>query len=308
MKVEQTELKTGQKSVLKIDHQVIGRFRSHLARLGRHSATVDCYGRDGSAFLKFLDRAGVETSEIGPKTIDEYQEYLRSTGHVNNSIRRSVIGVRQLFRYIQEEHGLGQSPIEESIIPKRTDVFRHRLTPMLIDRIFADARRQSVKLKALRDQVMLGLLGYEGLKVNELIHLCWKDFLHSSKSSRLRIQGERPRLIDVEPLVAQSLQELRDHTKHLALKSGKLFSGDSRVMVGFKGAGLRLVISELTRHGVKFALYELGKHAEVDHLNSEDLRHHAIAHKVGLGLSNEEVMVHLGLRTPGKTRLHSATE
>ena len=72
-------------------------------------------------------------------------------------------------------------------------------------------------------------------------------------------------------------------------------------MLGFKGSTASVVIPNLTRHGVKFALYELGNQIKLPQLNSEELRHHAMGHKVAIGFSPEQLMNHLGLRTIGKT-------
>ncbi|MCX6124337.1 MAG: hypothetical protein NTV34_06250, partial [Proteobacteria bacterium] len=88
----------------------------------------------------------------------------------------------------------------------------------------------------------------------------------------------------------------------------KAITQRSKIMIGFKGSEACYLLPDLTRHGVKFALYELGNLAAIPHLNTEDLRHYAMGHKVRLGFTPEMLMNHLGLRTPGKTSRHFSDE
>ena len=62
----------------------------------------------------------------------------------------------------------------------------------------------------------------------------------------------------------------------------------------------------MTRHGLKFVMYELGDKIGVSALNSELLRHHAIRHQLALGKTPEELMGHLGLRRLGNIARHNA--
>lgn len=78
----------------------------------------------------------------------------------------------------------------------------------------------------------------------------------------------------------------------------------SPVFVSFKGADARAVQYGLTRHGLKFAIYELGAAAEIPKLNAEQLRHLAMSHKLSIGYTPDMVMNHLGLRRVGNIGKH----
>ena len=62
----------------------------------------------------------------------------------------------------------------------------------------------------------------------------------------------------------------------------------------------------MTRHGLKFILYEWGEKAGTKHLNTELLRHFAVTHLLREGRSPEEIMQHLGLRRMGNIAKHIA--
>ncbi len=237
--------------------------------------------------------------------MSEYRQRLQVQGRVENSIRRSVIGVRQLFKFIQEDQNLDRSPMEEAIIPKREDVFNHRLSEEDMASLLSKAGSQESILKAARDEALLCLLGFEGLKVHELIDLKWGDIVRFKKSAQIKIRRDRIRVITLDERTHNALLRLKGiYADRFDLKIRDL--SQRPVFFGFKGSGLGRMECTMTRHGVKFALYELGQMAGIDHLNTEDLRHFAISHKIRMGFSHEEVMHHLGLRTPGKTRLHSS--
>lgn len=292
--------------MITIDQSSIEQFRSHMSAKGRQPATVDSYSRDCEAFLTFLQDQGVHGGDIGPGTMQEFQQHLKSRGSRDNSIRRSVIGVRQFFRYLQDTHHWDRSPFDDAPIPERDDSFKHRLTARDMDTLLACARATHPHIKGVRDVVMLTLLGYEGLKVHELIQLEWRDFLRASDGGRLVIRGERNRTITLEAATTEAISQLRDIVQ--TGDNPKLMQSHSKMMLGFKGSDAKYMVAGLTRHGVKFALYELGTSAGLNHTNSEELRHHAMSHKVSLGFTPELLMNHLGLRTIGKIGRHFNTD
>ncbi len=78
------------------------------------------------------------------------------------------------------------------------------------------------------------------------------------------------------------------------------------LFVSFKGKDGSLVLPKMTRHGLKFLLYELGERFHVPHMNTENLRHYAIEHLLANGWEAEQIMQHLGLRRLGNIAKHIA--
>lgn len=285
-----------------IDRSTIERFRQHMTAKGRQPSTVESYSRDCETFLDFLSDVGIGVQEVEGATLTEFQSHLKNRGIRDNSVRRSVIGVRQFFRFLQDDLKWDQSPLDESPIPERQEKFSHRVTPENMAGLCSAAVAEFPRLKGYRDLAMLLLLGHEGLKANELIELQWRDFMRAGDGGRLTIRGERARTMTLEAETTEAVSQLRDILK---TADQKMIDGPTTpMMLSFKGADGSHAMPGLTRHGVKFALYELGHLAEIKHLNSEDLRHHAMSHKVRLGFTPEMLMNHLGLRTPGKISRH----
>lgn len=288
-----------------IDQTSIAHFKAYMSAKGRQPSTIESYGRDGETFLEFVTEAGLPLGDVSTQTLQDFQETLRQRGIQSNSVRRTIIGVRQFYRFLQDSLKWSSSPLDDAVIPERCDDYRPRLTQEDLTRLLQVPLLESQKLKAFRDHTMLHLLALEGLKVNELIELEWRDFLNSSGAGHLSIRGDRARTLTLEADTTLSMVRLRDIVRGLAAET--LGKSHSKLMVGFKGSDAKHVESGLTRHGVKFALYELGHLAGIKQLNSEDLRHYAIAHKVNLGFTPEMLMNHLGLRTLGNIGRHFKT-
>jgi integrase/recombinase XerD len=286
-----------------IDDSDIGNFKQHLLAKGRQPATVESYGRDSETFLEFIDEVGLSVGDISGKTLTEFQDNLANKGIRPNSLRRTVIGVRQFYRYLQDVKSWDTNPLDESIIPDRQDVQILNLQSETIDLLISKINAEDSYLKRCRDLCLIYLLGYEGVKVTELIDLEWRDFLYASDGGRLRIAGPRSRTIHLEETSTLALREYRDQIRQL-LGSANSFNSAAKVMVSFKGVDGKHWTPHLTRHGVKFALYELGAAVGSKKLNSEDLRHFAIAHKVDQGMTPETIMNHFGLRTLGNIGKH----
>jgi integrase/recombinase XerD len=282
---------------------VIKGFRDFLIAKGKLPHTCDSYCRDAKHFLNFCSSHSLPLSFLSPQTLEQYQNHLKIQEHQkSNSIRRGVIGVRQFFRYLEYQKTIQSTPFDESPIPERLEFSPPCLNPDSVEEIFREISSSSSHLlKIYRDGAIVALLAYEGIKASELISLKMMDYLPQKGFSSLRISGHRKRLIQ---LSADSHQLLKGYTS--AAKSNGLFnlSGKESLFVSFRGKDETIINPRLSRHGLKFMLYEIGKRVGITKLNTEILRHHAIAYLKRTGKSQEEVMAHLGLRQAGNIAKH----
>jgi len=134
----------------------------------------------------------------------------------------------------------------------------------------------------------------------------WSHFLCTGESGRLSIVGERSRTIALEAETTEALKSFRKIVQNDP-RTKTSFGPNSPLFISFKGADARSLIWGITRHGLKFAIYELGESANIKKLNAEQLRHLAMAHKISLGFTPEMVMNHLGLRRIGNIGKHVVT-
>lgn len=275
-------------------------YQTYLRQLGKSPSTVSSYVSDAWAFLNFLQNASIPIQSVEISTLEEFQNFLKQDrAEKPNSIRRTIIGARQFFRYLVTQNVIIDSPLDMYPIPKRIETERSKIDLTILEDLLHTARGASPAIKSLRDQSLLCLLGYEGIKASELVGLKWSQLVISGNLGSLRISGTRSRIIELTGETTSLLRSYREAIQEL----DSLYS-QKNMFVAFKGRNSKYLLSSLSRHGLKFTLYEIGATAGIDHLNSEDLRHCAIQHQLALGKSTEEVLRHLGLKRPGLISIH----
>jgi site-specific recombinase XerD len=139
----------------------IDAFGKALKRHGRLDATVESYCRDASQFLIFLQQNQLPIGNVAPETLQQFGEWLQYEKlERRNSIRRSMIGVRQFFRFLSESGSIVGSPFDDVAIPSRDDTLGWRLDDEEVDLIFEAADAGHPTIKRLRDKALLCLLAF----------------------------------------------------------------------------------------------------------------------------------------------------
>lgn len=289
--------------MLTFDPNTISSFRTAMSQQGKQSSTVDSYARDMANFLKFIQEFNVSTGDIGLETIENFKNWQLERGSKHSSIRRSIIAVRMFFRWLEETGEIHGNPLDEAPVPAHDIHLARSIEPDKIGLMLDLARAGDSKLKACRDVALILLLAHEGLKASEIVSLNWNHFFSAGESGRLTIPGDRVRTIGLETQTTEALKSYREALKSDPRTKNTLQSV-SPLFLSFKGADARMVQFGITRHGLKFAIYELGQAAGVPQLNAEQLRHFAMSHKLGLGYTPDMVMMHLGLRRIGNIGKH----
>lgn len=281
-------------------------FADYLCRQGKQPATIESYRLDAQTFLTWLAERDIAPQQAKPDYLIEFQDVMIDLGMRRNSLRRRVIGIRQYFRFLEDQGNLESTPFDALPIPMRLEKQAPQLRLAAIESLIRCAERQVYPIKAARDALILHLLAFEGLKANELIHLSAKDLKRDDELTAIHIGGSHHRSIILSAGTAAAatiyLSELT-----AGQSSGRHFNapqGAERLLIGFKGRGQSAAHDRLTRHGLKFLLYELGTTAGIAFLNTENLRHFAISYLRSRGLSPEEIMRHLGLRQLGVIAQH----
>lgn len=276
----------------------IEKFEIFLKANGKQKSTVDSYRRDAEGFLNYLGIENIAIEQVDPKTLSDFQLWAAQQDK-ENSIRRKMIGVRIFFRFLSSEiFHLNESPLDATIIPSRNEALPQLLTNDQLEQLISNLESKK-SLKDIRDLAIIQLISFEGLKASELIQLTWKDYLKTSTQSFLKITGSRARNIELSPSSQKSLDNYKACIIDLL--------GTSRpenIFIAFKGRNNHQILPKMSRHGLKFLIYDLGEKLEIKKLSAEILRHHALEWQLEQGKSPEDLMHHLGLRRLGNISKH----
>jgi integrase/recombinase XerD len=285
---------------MQLGYELLKGYKRHLFDHGKRAATMNCYESDAKSFIDFLFKLRSNGSLEGLEDLAAFQEQLEvHQSESQNSIRRKIIGVKSFLRFAIPRATCMPSGFDDYPIPARIDGLPDGLDPEDLDSLLNAAQKQVPALKGYRDLAILALLSLEGLKVTEIINLKTSDLVISPSSGSLLIKGAKSRVITLCNETSAALSEYRSFATPFTASNPSLF-------VGFKGRSAGLTTEGITRHGIKFLLYELGDQCGISRLNSELLRHFAIDYQLKvLGKSTEEVMAHFGLRQAGNIGRHS---
>lgn len=267
-------------------HQQLEAFQTHLQNHGKSKATVSAYSRDVKQFTEYLAQHRIPLEKVEANTLQHYQKdhsQIRT-----NSMRRAIISIRLFFRYLATTHKIQHTPFEEVSIPNRNEALPTQVRVQEVQKILLQPDTKT--LKGLRDKALLTILAHEGLKVTEMIELKWEDFLYENAS--LRIQHQRPRVIKCHRETSENLQQYFNSSQ---IQSDWIFRSIKGDLQGK---------NKMSRHGIKFILYEIGQHSGVPHLNGEMLRHYATTSLLERGFSAEDIKHHLGLQQIGNIAKH----
>lgn len=282
---------------------LIDEFQTHLIKQGKQKSTVESYVRDAKGFLNFTTKVNLAINAIEPQTLVSYQAFLQKSGKIN-SIRRTLIGVRQFFRFYAKKNKLKSNPLEEVPIPSRSEQLHPVLKTDEVSKILGFTETGPCLVKSWRDGSIIALLAYEGIKVSELIELTWSDFILNKELGSLRVVGNRARIIQLRPDTARRIHTYQKHL--LAHFPKNLYTHlHTYMFIAYKGRDLSKPEPQITRHGLKFMIYDLGNSINKPKINSEMLRHHAIGYHLLLGRTPEEIMQHFGLKRAGNIGKHA---
>lgn len=276
-------------------------FTSYLRKKGKDLSTIDCYSCDIRSFIGYLSEVKVPPSEVGLDVLAGYLNHLRFERKMrSNSVRRSAIAVRQFFKFLCEIRIVEGNTLELSVIPAREELLPSDAFQYDIDLLLDIAGSAETSLKASRDQAIIALMAFEGIKASELISIKWPDLIFSDYWT-LNVRGKKQRVIDI---CAETGLLLSQYREELARHEDLLHRDGFHMFIGLKGKHLNVILPKLTRHGLKFLVNEVGRKAKLQGLTSEKLRHFAIERFLDLGYPTDRILSHLGLRNLGLVGKH----
>lgn len=130
------------------------------------ASTRDGYRRDLLAFARF--RRGLNLFEVRRRDIERYMRELEARNRQPATRARHLAAIRQLFRYLQQEHGLEVNPAEFVQPPAKTRKPKARgVDTGELQRFLASADEEP----NLRDRALCYLLAWTGARISEAVSL-----------------------------------------------------------------------------------------------------------------------------------------
>ena len=188
-------------------------FLDHLLYERKFSQeTIDSYSRDIDKFFKYLNQEGLRMDEVNLAIIRNFLTSELASGVSKRSCKRRLSSLKHFYQFLYEHKYVDENYFIYILSPRTDKKFPQTLYKEQIDAIFK-ANRQRTDFLAIRDQAILELLYYTGIRAAELIKI---EVFHVDLRNRVvRVlgKGNKERLVpfteDCKQSLDQYLQKIR---------------------------------------------------------------------------------------------------
>ena len=171
------------------------------AEKGAAANTLDAYRRDLADYMDFLRRSGVAVTRAQKADVSRYLQELSVAGLKPTSRARRLSAVRQLYKFLEAEGAVAESPAEGIAAPGKARTLPKTLSVDEVDRLITTAARAADGLsgrdlvRAVRHHCLLEMLYATGMRVTELVSLPRSVLKGDPRLLSIRGKGGRERLV-----------------------------------------------------------------------------------------------------------------
>src|SRR6266404_8958598 len=210
---------------------------------GLAANTLDAYGRDLNAYLRFLESAGVEPQSVGRSTIGAYVQDIAQhspsrslktkpelrTTLSNATLQQHLTVIRLFYDYLVEEKVCARHPLRPPIGGRSLIQRHHRLPWIPSDEQWQNIL-QACKQEPLRNRVMLAMSYDAALRREEVCSLETTDIDPARRLLRIRAEetkGRRERVVPYSPATSELFGRYLRIRRELSRERGPLFLSES---------------------------------------------------------------------------------
>jgi integrase/recombinase XerD len=277
---------------------------------GLAANTLDAYGRDLDAYLRFLESAGVELQSVVRSTIGVYVQDIAQhpssrpskakpevrTTVSNATLQQHLTVIRLFYDYLVEERVCARHPLRPSIAG-RSLIQRHRKLPW----IPSDEQWQRIlevcKRESLRNRVMLAMSYDAALRREEVCSLETTDVDPAHRLLRIRSEVTKSRRERVVPYSAPTGEIFGQYLRvrrELSRERGRLFLSESCRNLG----------QPISLWGWSKAVARIARRSDVLQFTPHTLRHLCLTDLARANWDIHEIAIFAGHRSVQTTLLY----
>jgi integrase/recombinase XerC len=232
--------------------------------------TVSAYRRDLAKLLRFMQTQQLASFDaLNPNLMRSFVAGEHRDGLAPKSLQRLLSSCRSLFRQLNREGELDGDPLLGVRGPK----VRRKLPQVLdVDEAGALVESDGGGKLAVRDRAMLELFYSSGLRLSELIGLCWLDLALDDGEVRVLGKGSKTRIVPVGRHAITALRALG--AEEGMQPESPIFRGRGGAPINPRTVQLRMTTLALQQGIPKHIHPHLLRHTFASHMleSSGDLR------------------------------------
>jgi len=266
---------------------------------GRAANTLAAYRTDLRAYVAHLDEAGLGLDDVDEDTVTAYLRHLRGTDRAPSSVKRAMVAVRSLHRFLAEEHEGRADPTAGVELPRTPKGLPKALSEAevvtLLDSVTGDDPL------ARRDRVVLEVLYGTGARISELVGLSLGDVDLDAGLLRVFGKGSKERIVPIGGPATRALVRWLAPGGRDELEPARWARrGDEEALLLNARGG------RLSRQGAWLVVKRAGERCGLaDRLSPHVLRHSCATHMVDHGADVRTVQELLGHASISTTQVYT---
>lgn len=251
--------------------------------------TIDSYILDIIKFYEWNNNSDI--TYMSKKQILEYISYLRS--YLNEkSINRHISSLKGFYLYLVDNNIIRESPLEEIYSLKTKKTLPKYLSVEEVDRLL------NINLKTpfdYRNKAMLEVMYATGLRVSELVGLCFSNIDFENSLIRVNGKGKKERIVPLGEIAQYYLKiYINDYRS-------KLLNKNNYDLIFLNNHG-----KPISRQGFNFILNNIRKEVKIDKdITPHTLRHSFATHLLERGADIRSIQEMLGHENISTTNIYT---
>jgi len=255
--------------------------------------TLDAYSRDIDKLLDFLAHEGKLPQEAVLSDLQTFAATLHDIGIGPRSQCRILSGVRSFYRFLVIDGYLQNDPTELLESPVLGEHLPEYLTTEEVDQL--ENSIDLSKPEGHRNRAIIEVLFSCGLRVSELVMLCWSQVFAEEGYLRILGKGSKERLVPISHRALKEIENYLPWRNSLKIKAGE----EDFVFLNRRGA-------HLTRTMVLIMLKQQAEEAGIQKtISPHTLRHSFATALLEGGADLRVIQALLGHESIGTTEIYT---
>lgn len=266
---------------------------------GRSRNTLAAYRLDLRAYVAWLDEQGLTIGEVDEADLTGYIAHLKASGRAPSSLKRSLVAVRGLHRFLATETEGVSDPSAEIEMPKVPRGLPKALSEADVERLLGAVVGDDPLSR--RDRVILEVLYGTGLRISELVGLSLADLDLDAGLLRAYGKGAKERIVPLGSHATVALVSwLAAGGRPDLVPDRWARRGDSEALLLNTRGG------RLSRQGAWMVVHRAGELVGLEkHLSPHVLRHSCATHMLDHGADIRTVQELLGHASISTTQVYT---
>lgn len=261
--------------------------------------TIESYKRDLEKFFAFLLKEDVNMDEVDPIVIRNFFTQEMSNGISKRSCKRRLTALKQFYKFLLKQGYIKDDPFLFIDSPKIEKKFPRVLYKEQVEEILKENRKRNDEL-VLRDQAILSLLYYCGLRASELCGIDIQDVYLKQRLVKVYGKGRKERIVPFNDVCKKDIEAYIKMCRPSLLGRTPLIDGSgSRLILNNKG-------QPLTVRGLEYILDNIElKTGTFVNLHPHILRHSFATHLLENGADLRLIQELLGHESINATQIYT---